>query len=158
MSDGGATTAVKVGDIAPDFELSNQFGEPVALHALRGAPVVVVFYPFAFSRVCTSELCELRDNLADFAALDARVLAVSVDSKYTLRAYAADEGLDFDLLADFWPHGAVAQSYGAFDPGRGMAGRSSFVIDAAGVVRDVFSTPTGEARPLDRYRQALAAL
>lgn len=158
MFDAGTTTAVKVGDIAPNFELSNQFGEPVSLHSLRGAPVVVVFYPFAFSRVCTSEMCELRDNLADFAALDARVLAISVDSKFTLRAYAAEENLNFELLADFWPHGAVASQFGAFDPERGMAGRFSFIIDADGIVRAVIASPPGESRPLDRYRQALAAL
>ncbi|MDQ0276779.1 peroxiredoxin [Arthrobacter silviterrae] len=158
MDRAGAPLGVRVGDTAPDFSLSNQFGEPVSLVALRGGPVAVVFYPFAFSGICTGELCELRDNFAEFAAAGVRLLAVSVDSKYTLRAYAQAEGYTFDLLADFWPHGDVARRYGVFDDDRGMAGRSTFVIDAGGVVRDAFSTPTGQARPLDRYRQALAAL
>ena len=158
MNDGGTALGPVVGDMAPDFELANQFGEPVSLSALRGGPVVVVFYPFAFSGICTGELCELRDNIADFATAKARLLAVSVDSKYTLRAYAQAEGYDFDLLADFWPHGEVARRYGVFEEDRGMAGRGTFVIDGDGVLRDVFSTPTGQARPLARYRQALAAL
>jgi mycoredoxin-dependent peroxiredoxin len=158
MNDGGTALGPIVGDMAPDFELANQFGEPVSLSALRGGPVVVVFYPFAFSGICTGELCELRDNIADFATAKARLLAVSVDSKYTLRAYAQTEGYDFDLLADFWPHGEVARRYGVFEEDRGMAGRGTFVIDGDGVLRDVFSTPTGQARPLARYRQALAAL
>ncbi|MDJ0357069.1 peroxiredoxin [Paenarthrobacter sp. PH39-S1] len=147
-----------VGEAAPDFDLPNQFGERISLASLRGGNVVVVFYPFAFSGICTGEMCTLRDNLGEFATAKARVLAVSVDSKYTLRAYAEAEGLDFDLLADFWPHGEMARRYGVFDDERGMAGRGTFVIDAAGILRDAFSTPTGQARSLDRYRQALVKL
>ncbi|ALE06388.1 peroxiredoxin [Arthrobacter sp. ERGS1:01] len=158
MNDAGTHRSPGVGDTAPDFELANQFGEPISLAALRGSTVVLVFYPFAFSGICTGELCELRDNFGQFAAPDVRLLAVSVDSKYTLRAYAQAEGYSFDLLADFWPHGAVSRAYGAFDADRGMAVRSTFVIDASGVIKDAFTTPTGQARPLERYRQALAAL
>ena len=107
-----------VGQPAPDFELANQFGEPVRLSDFRGRNVVVVFYPFAFSGICTGELCEIRDNLAMFEYTDAAVLAVSVDSKFALRAYAEQEGYGFDLLADFWPHGAVAREFGVFDDGK----------------------------------------
>lgn len=148
----------RLGDTAPDFSLPNQFGEPITLSELRGAPVVLVFYPFAFSGICTGELCELQDNLADFAAAGVRLLAISVDTKYSLRAYAAAEGYEFDLLADFWPHGAVAGEYGVFDPERGMAGRSTFIIDASGQIVDTFATPPGRARALARYREALARL
>lgn len=158
MISGGTRQGLKPGDIAPDFTLSNQFGEPVALSGLRGSAVALVFYPFAFSGICTGELCELRDNIADFATAGVKLLAVSVDTKYTLRAYARAENLDFDLLADFWPHGAVAQAYGVFEPARGMAGRSTFLIDANGVIADAFSTPTGQARPLERYLEALERL
>ncbi|WP_427018322.1 peroxiredoxin [Pseudarthrobacter sp. P1] len=147
-----------IGAPAPDFELSNQFGEPVSLAALRGHAVVVVFYPFAFSSICTGEMCELRDNLGEFATADAKVLAISVDSKYSLRAYAAAEGLEFDLLADFWPHGEVARRYGVFDEVRGRAERGTFIIDAAGILRAQFSSPSGQARPLAEYRRALAGL
>ncbi|WP_038462987.1 peroxiredoxin [Arthrobacter sp. PAMC 25486] len=158
MDDGGTHPGLQVGDIAPDFCLPNQFGEPISLAGLRGAPVALVFYPFAFSGICTGELCELRDNLGDFEDAGVRLLAISVDTKYTLRAYAESEAYAFDLLADFWPHGGVAQEYGVFDPVRGMAGRGTFLINADGRIVDMFSTPTGQARPLERYRQALERL
>jgi peroxiredoxin len=147
-----------VGQSAPDFVLPNQFGEPVSLAALRGGNVVVVFYPFAFSGICTGEMCEIRDNPGDFATAKARVLAISVDSKYTLRAYAQAENLDFDLLSDFWPHGEVARRYGVFNDERGMPERGTFIIDAGGILRAVFRTAVGQARPLSSYRAALAEL
>jgi peroxiredoxin len=147
-----------LGGPAPDFELANQYGEPVRLSSFRGGNVVLVFYPFAFSGICTGELCELRDNLAMFEAADAAVLAVSVDSKFSLRAYAAQEGYTFDLLADFWPHGGVASAYGVFDEGSGMAKRGTFIIDAAGIIRYSVVNPRGQARDLREYRAALAAL
>ena len=147
-----------VGESAPDFELVNQFGEPVRLSALRGQNVVLVFYPFAFSGICTGELCEIRDNLAVFEDARATVLAVSVDSKFSLRAYAEKEAYGFDLLADFWPHGAVANAYGVFDPESGMAKRGTFIIDATGTIRYVVVNPRGQARELAEYREVLAGL
>jgi peroxiredoxin len=148
----------EIGDTAPDFELVNQHGEPVRLSEFRGRNVVVVFYPFAFSGICTGELCEIRDNLSVFEDSNATVLAVSVDSKFTLRAYAEKEGYGFDLLADFWPHGGVASLYGVFDPNSGMAQRGTFIIDADGVIRYVVVNPRGQARDLAGYRTALAGL
>ncbi|GAC1514291.1 MAG: peroxiredoxin [Pseudarthrobacter sp.] len=147
-----------VGEAAPDFELVNHFGEPVRLSAFRGQNVVLVFYPFAFSGICTGELCEIRDNLAAFEDAQATVLAVSVDSKFSLRAYAEKEGYSFDLLADFWPHGAVASTYGVFDPESGMAKRGTFIIDATGTIRYVVVNPRGQARELSEYRAVLAGL
>lgn len=147
-----------VGGTAPDFELANQFGEPVRLSSFRGQNVVLVFYPFAFSGICTGELCEIRDNLAVFEDTNAVVLAVSVDSKFSLRAYAGQEGYSFDLLADFWPHGAVASAYGVFDPETGMAKRGTFIIDAAGTIRYSVVNPRGQARDFSEYRAALAGL
>ncbi len=149
---------IGVGDSAPDFELTNQFGEPVRLSDFRGRNVVIVFYPFAFSGICTGELCEIRDNLALFEDAGTAVLAVSVDSKFAQRAYAEKEGYGFDLLADFWPHGAVASAYGVFDAESGMALRGTFIIDAAGIVRYVVVNPRGQARDLAEYRAALAGL
>lgn len=158
-AENSATARVpEVGEPAPDFELVNQYGEPVRLSELRGRNVVVVFYPFAFSGICTGELCEIRDNLSLFADADATVLAISVDSKFTVRAYAEKEGYGFDLLADFWPHGAVASDYGVFDPGSGMAQRGTFIIDAHGIIRYVVVNPRGQARDLAGYRAALAEL
>ena len=147
-----------VGGTAPDFELANQFGEPVRLSSFRGQNVVLVFYPFAFSGICTGELCEIRDNLAVFEDTNAVVLAVSVDSKFSLRAYAEQEGYGFDLLADFWPHGAVASAYGVFDPETGMARRGTFIIDAAGTIRYTVVNPRGQARDFSEYLAALAGL
>ncbi|MFF2319402.1 peroxiredoxin [Arthrobacter sp. NPDC058097] len=147
-----------VGQQAPDFTLANQFGEPVRLADFRGRNVVVVFYPFAFSGICTGELCEIRDNVAVFEHADAEVLAISVDSKFALRAYAEQEGYGFSLLADFWPHGAVAEQYGVFDAESGMARRGTFIIDAGGMVRYVVVNPRGQARDLTEYRRVLAEL
>ncbi|SER37496.1 MULTISPECIES: peroxiredoxin [Micrococcaceae] len=150
--------APALGGQAPDFELANQYGEPVRLSSLRGGNVVLVFYPFAFSGICTGELCEIRDNLAMFEAANATVLAVSVDSKFALRAYAAQEGYAFDLLADFWPHGEVARAYGVFDADSGMAHRGTFIIDEAGIIRYSVVNPRGQARDFQEYRAALAGL
>jgi peroxiredoxin len=148
----------EVGQQAPDCELLNQYGEPVRLSDYRGGNVVVVFYPFAFSGICTGELCEIRDNLATFTHSNATVLGISVDSKFAQRAYAEQERLGFDLLADFWPHGAVAKDYGVFDAASGMALRGTFIIDGSGVVRYVVVNPRGQARDFNEYRRALVDL
>lgn len=148
----------ETGQPAPDFELLNQYGEPVRLSDYRGQNVVVVFFPFAFSGICTGELCEIRDNIAGFKDSNATVLAISVDSKFAQRAYAEQERLGFDLLADFWPHGVVARSYGVFDAASGMALRGTFIIDVAGIIRYVVVNPRGQARDLAEYRRALSAL
>ncbi|UUL75119.1 peroxiredoxin [Pseudarthrobacter sp. Fe7] len=147
-----------LGTKAPDFGLANQYGEPVTLSSFRGQNVALVFYPFAFSGICTGELCEIRDNLGIFEDSNAVVLAVSVDSKFSLRAYAAQEGYSFDLLADFWPHGAVASAYGVFDAGSGMAQRATFIIDADGIIRYSVVNPRGQARDFNEYRTVLADL
>ena len=144
---------------APDFELANQFGEHVRLSDFRGVhPVALVFFPLAFSSTCTTELCELRDNIALFANSSVELLGISVDSKATLRAFAEAEGYDFPLLADFWPHGAIAKEYGVVLPEKGFANRASFLIDTRGIIRASFITAPGEARSLNAYRAALAEL
>jgi peroxiredoxin len=150
--------APAVGDTAPDFELANQYGEQIRLSAMQGAPVALVFYPFAFSGVCTGELCELQENLALFADRRVRVLGISADHKYALKAYAAEQGIEFGLLADYWPHGAVAEEYGVFDPSRGFARRATFLLDAQGTVRAVIRSETSKPRALSEYRDAIAAL
>jgi peroxiredoxin len=147
------------GTVAPDFALSNQFGQTVRLSEFRGRrPVTLVFFPLAFSRICEGELCTLRDNFDVFEGAGTELLAVSVDSKHALRAWAEEQRYEFSLLADFWPHGDVARAYGAFHDERGHASRATFVIDVDGVIRSSFVTAQGEARPLDRYREALEAL
>lgn len=150
--------AVEMDTQAPDFALSNQYGEEIRLSDFRGRPVVLVFFPLAFTGRCTGELCELRDNLAMFAEDGVELIGISVDSKASLRAWAEQEGYDFTLLADFWPHGAVAKQYGVFLEDRGVATRATFVIDADGVIRAAFRTDPGQARSLEDYRAALARL
>ena len=143
------------GQEAPDFTARNQHGQSVRLSALRGAPVVLVFYPWAFSGICTRELRLLRDDLARFEAAEAQVLAVSCDPMFTLRAFADREGLTFDLLSDHWPHGAIAQSYGVFDPELGVARRGSFVLDADGAVVWRVLNGIGESRDIAAHLRAL---
>lgn len=146
----------QIGTEAPDFELRNQFGETVRLSEFRGVrPVMLVFFPLAFTGVCTGELCELRDNLAMFAEAGTELIAISVDSMATLRVFAEREGYDFTLLADFWPHGGVARQYGVFLEERGVATRGTFLIDVDGVVRAKFVNEPGQARTLEEYRIAL---
>lgn len=144
---------------APDFELPSQFGESVRLSSFAGrASVALVFFPLAFSGICQSELCELRDNIEMFAEDGVELLAVSVDSKHTLRAWSDQEGYEFTLLADFWPHGAVAEAYGVFLPERGVANRATFLIDQAGRVAASFVTAPGQARSIAAYREALSTM
>jgi peroxiredoxin len=151
--------AVAVGTVAPDFTLSDQFGQTVTLSSFRGVrPVALVFFPLAFSGTCTGELCELRDNLDLFRSADVELIGISVDSKWALRNWAEKEGYDFTLVADFWPHGEIARAYDVFLDDKGFANRGTFLIDAGGVVRAAFVTAPGEARPLSAYQEALAAL
>src|ERR1700712_790185 len=142
--------SLKVGDTAPVFELPNQFGAPVVLsELLERSAVAVVFFPLAFSQTCTNELDVLRDNLDLFTSNGVELVGVSVDSKATLRAFSERGGYDFPLLSDFWPHGAVADSYGAFLPDRGYATRATFLIDESGIIRSFFSSEPGRPRPLE---------
>ncbi|OUZ09431.1 peroxiredoxin [Aeromicrobium sp. PE09-221] len=149
---------IEIGQQAPDFTLKNQHGEDVSLADLRGTPVALVFYPFAFSGICTGELCELRDNLAVFSDAGVELLAVSCDPMFSLRAYAEQDGYQFSLLSDFWPHGEVTKSYGIFNEDLGCALRGTYLIDAEGVVRWKVENQIGEARDLSGYREAVADL
>jgi peroxiredoxin len=144
---------------APDFELANQFGEHIRLGEFRGKKAVaLVFFPLAFSSTCTTELCDLRDNLNLFRTEEVELIGISVDSKATLRAFAEHEGYDFTLLADFWPHGEVAKEYGVFLEDKGFATRATFLIDIDGVIRASFVTAPGQARSIEEYTAALAEL
>ena len=151
--------AVEVGDQAPDFELKDQHGTPVRLSGFRGKKnVVIVFYPFAFSGVCSSELSALRDSFPEASRPDVELMAVSADSVFALRTWADAEGFSFALLSDFWPHGAVARSYGVFDENMGAATRGTFILDKAGVVRWKVVNPIPQARDVADYQKALAEL
>jgi peroxiredoxin len=148
-----------IGDPAPDFTLVNQFGADVTLSDFRNNKnVVIVFYPLSFSGICTGELCELRDNFAQFENADVELLAISVDSKFVQKQFADTEGYKFSVLADFWPHGGVAKDYGVFIEEAGISNRATFVINKDGDLVAKFITAPGQARSLDEYNKALATL
>jgi peroxiredoxin len=143
--------SLQVGDRAPDFTLRDQHGQEVSLAAFAGKKaVLLVFYPYAFSGVCTGELTGFRDRLGDFETGDTTLLGISCDPMYTQRAFADRDGIFFPLLTDFWPHGAVAAAYGVLDEREGCASRSSFVIGKDGLVHWVLHSERGEARDLDQ--------
>jgi mycoredoxin-dependent peroxiredoxin len=147
---------IDVGQPAPDFELRDQHGQPVRLSSFRGRKtVVVMFYPFAFSRVCTSELDAVRDDLATFQSDRVQLLAVSCDPVFSLRAFADQDGLTFPLLSDFWPHGATAAAYGVLDTDRGSAHRSTYIVGTDGVVRWCAHNPAGQPRDLEEQARVL---
>jgi peroxiredoxin len=148
---------IAVGAEAPDFLLRDQNNQEVRLADFRGEKaVLLVFYPLAFTGTCQGELCEVSENLSAYANADAQILTISVDSVYSHKVWADREGYDFPLLADFWPHGAVAQAYGVFNAERGFANRGTFVIDKAGIVRFAELNMPGEARDQSGWRKALA--
>lgn len=151
--------AVEVGDLAPGFTLADQNNQPVSLAQFKGEKnVLVVFYPLAFSGVCTGELYALRDDLPRFQNDAVQTLTISVDSFVAHKVWAQREGFDFPLLADFWPHGAVAQSYGVFDEHKGSARRGTFLVDTEGVVRWKVVTELGVPRSPAEYANALSVL
>ncbi|GGO17141.1 peroxiredoxin [Micromonospora parathelypteridis] len=148
---------IEVGAEAPDFVLKDQNNQEVRLSGFRGKrTVLLVFYPLAFTGTCQGELCEVRDNLGEYVNDDVQVLTVSVDSVYSHKIWADREGYQFPMLADFWPHGAVAQAYGVFNDVAGFANRGTFVIDKTGVVRFAEMNGPGEARDQQGWRKAIA--
>ena len=149
---------LEIGAAAPDFTLRTQHGEDVSLSGLRGRPVALVFYPFAFSGICTGELCEIRDNIGAFSGSDVEVLAISCDHMFSQRAFADAEGYTFSLLSDFWPHGEVSRAYGIFNEEAGAPERGTYLVDAEGVLRWKVEHPIGQARDFEGYRAALAQL
>jgi mycoredoxin-dependent peroxiredoxin len=158
-SNPAAPTGLSVGQVAPDFTLRDQHGKSVSLSDYKGIKnVVVVFYPFAFSGICTGELCEIRDDLGAFESDDVQVLAVSCDHMFTQRAWSDAEGYFFPVLSDYWPHGGVAQAYGVFEQSGGFSTRGTFLIDRDGVVRWTLVNGPSEKRDFGGYRVALKDL
>lgn len=149
---------LEVGAEAPDFVLKDQNNQDVRLSDLRGKNVLLVFYPLAFTGTCQGELCSVRDNVGDFVNETTQVLTVSVDSPYAHKVWADQQGYDFPLLSDFWPHGGVAREYGVFNEDRGFANRGTFIIDRAGIIRFAEMNLPGEARDQDAWRKTLAEL
>ena len=150
---------LEVGSAAPDFTLTSQHGEDITLSSFRGEQnVLLVFIPFAFSGICSSELGEIRDQLDAFEADGTQVLAISCDHFFSNRAFADRDGYTFPILSDFWPHGAVSTAYETFNAEAGAPDRGTYVIDREGIVRWMVRVGIGDQRDLSAYRAALAEL
>jgi len=153
--------SASVGSKAPDFTLMNENREPVTLSSQKGHPVVLAFFPAAFSGVCTKELCTFRDSMAKLNNAKAQVYGISVDTFFTLAAFKKDQNLNFPLLSDF--NKDVIQAYGAYNPDmiglKGIAKRSTFVIDKDGVVRHAEVLDDARNEPnYDKVFETLAKL
>jgi len=135
--------SVTLGSIAPDFTLKNTNAENVSLNSFKGKKVVLLFFPFANTGVCTKEMCSMRDSMSQYSDLNAEVLGISVDSPFTLKLWKEHNQINFQLLSDFNKEVAPAYSafYDVFAPGKfdykGVAKRSAFVIDEGGVIKYV---------------------
>ena len=154
-------TIPQIGELAPDFTLQDQNNQHVTLSEFRGhRPVLLVFYPLAFSGICSDELCWLRDDLPRLRERldEPALLTVSVDSLFVHRVWADQQNFQFPLLSDFWPHGEVARRFGVFDEVKGVANRATFAIDQSGVVRWQSVNDIGVARDEALYSQALTAV
>jgi len=149
---------LEIGTLAPNFTLLNQRREPVSLADLKGSRAVIVFIPFAFTRTCEGELCQIRDEAALFDQAGARVVVITCNTLHANRVWAQQQGFEYDLLSDFWPHGAVAREYDTFNETFGYAERTTYFLDADGVITGVsLSDDLGTARDFDDYRTALAS-
>jgi peroxiredoxin len=151
--------AIEVGQPAPEFTLPDQHGQPVTLSAFRGKKnVVLIFYPWAFTGTCTSELCEIRDRIATFDNDGTVTLALSCDAQFSLRIFAEREGYTFQLLSDFWPHGDVSRAYDVFSEEDGASIRGTFIIDKQGIVQYAIVNAIPDARDPNEYEKVLASL
>jgi peroxiredoxin len=148
---------LQVGDVAPDFELLDEEGKPTRLSSFRGKNALLVFFPAAFSPICTQELKQLAAHDADYARENAAVIGISVDNKWSLRAFKRDEGLTATLLSDFHPKGQVAQKYGVLIGESGYAKRGTFVIDRDGILRGITVKEPKEPRAEEEYFAQLRA-
>jgi peroxiredoxin len=152
--------AIAAGAPAPSFTLKDPGGADVSLADFAGEKAVaLVFYPFTFTGVCEGELCALRDDLSEYEAAGVQVLAVSCDSRFAQGVWSEQQGYNFPVLSDFWPHGETARAYGVFNEDLGCAIRATFLIGKDGVIVDAFETDSlGTARAKERYTEALAKL
>jgi mycoredoxin-dependent peroxiredoxin len=146
-----ASRMLQVGDPAPDFELLDEEGKPTRLSSFRGHNVVLVFFPAAFSPICTQELKGIASHQNQFESEDARIVGISVDNKWSLKAFKRDERLSATLLSDFHPKGNVSQKYGVFMGETGYAKRGTFVIDKDGVIRGISIKEPKEPRSEEDY-------
>jgi peroxiredoxin len=149
-------SALEVGAKAADFELTDTKGEKVRLYDLlkEGQPVILVFYPAAFSPVCGDEMSLYQETLGEFRRLGAKVVGISVDNHWSTAAFATQKGIAFPLLSDFHPKGEVARKYGVMRDD-GITERALFIVDPAGTVRYSYVSPILENPGADRLLEAL---
>lgn len=153
------TLTLTVGTKAPDFTLVSQSREKISLDDLKGKRSMIVFMPYPHTRTCEAETCEIRDKWASFQDLDANVVLITTHAVPTNKDWAADNDFSFPILSDYWPHGEVARAYDTFDETFGYAKRTTYILDADGVIRDVIATDAlGEARPFAAYLPALESI
>ncbi|HTJ30103.1 MAG TPA: peroxiredoxin [Acidobacteriaceae bacterium] len=146
------------GTKAPEFELPVTVSEKLSLDDLRGQPVVLVFYPADWSPVCGDQIALYNEILSEFRKYGAEIVGISVDSVWCHAAFSENRKLNFPLLADFEPKGAVAMAYGAYHAEWGVAERALFVIDKDGIIRWSYLSPIGENPGADGILDALEAL
>jgi len=150
---------IEVGSEAPDFTLRDQNNEEFTLSSFRGKQaVLIIFYPLAFTGICTGELCQVRDDPSAFQTDAVQTVTISVDPVFSHKVFSEKEGYEFPLLADFYPHGGVAQLYGVFNETTGFANRGTFLVDTDGIVRFAELNQPGEGRDPDAWREAIKAL
>jgi peroxiredoxin (alkyl hydroperoxide reductase subunit C) len=148
-----------IGTTAPDFNLYDQNKEQVSLNDLKGHNALIVFIPFPFTGHCDNEGCQLRDGLAALGELDAEVVVITTHAVPTNAKWATENGFEFPVLANFWPHGDVVQAYDAFNDAVGSANRVTYILDKEGIIRDVIATDSlGTPREYELYGEALAVL
>jgi mycoredoxin-dependent peroxiredoxin len=149
---------LKPGDTAPDFTLPSTIGEKVSLSDYRGKKnVVLLFYPLDFSPVCSVENKQCAEMLPTKGADDLQVLGISVDSLWAHKAFAAQNGISYPLLADFHPKGAVAEKYGAYLADKGIAARTAFIIGKDGKVKEIIDSDIPAARDIGKLLEKARA-
>ncbi len=150
--------SLETGVPAPGFALQNQRREVVSLEDLKGSKAALVFIPYAFTKTCEGELCEIRDNLHRFNDSGVRVVAITCNTRHANAAWAEQQGFTFDILSDFWPHGETARAYDSFDDVYGYATRTTYFLNEEGVITGVVaSDELGVARPFAAYEAALTS-
>ncbi|MGB8360090.1 MAG: redoxin domain-containing protein [Acidimicrobiia bacterium] len=148
--------SLAIGTRAPAFTLLNQSRQPVSLDDLKGAKSVIVFIPFAFTATCESELCQIRDEYALFGDAGASVVAITCNTVHANRVWSEQKRFQFDILSDFWPHGAVARDYDTFNEERGYAERTTYFLDGDSVITGLTrSDELRVGRDFEDYRTAL---
>lgn len=153
---------IQIGQLAPDFTLYNTEKQPVTLSEHRGKNVVLLFFPLAFTGVCTMELCNMRDHLHEYTSLNGEVFAISVDSLHVLRKWKEMENFNFEMLSDFNKEASTSYQclYETFGQNmKGVSKRSAFVIDTEGIVQyaEVLEN-AGDVPSFENIRKTLEGL